>query len=297
MLMGLVQGFGSNPSMTGRALREFGDRAPQRFVEEALQILKEDLPEPGRKFLVGILMERDILLKSLADPKVFDREKALELSLVVHRTYPMMESQLLRLSLQDITGPGSGTGEDANWENLNRTLDILGHVGATLRVMPILTNLLRSSNAFIRSKAAPLIIRTIRNPQWLRDLVLDEDPRVRSNAVEAFLTVTPLPEERETLRKMVSDPNHRVAATTLVVLHLHGEQETTEERLLEMSGHADPLFRASAAWAMGKTGNPRFLADLQRMVREETGDVKRMAFLSCVSLRKEKPAATTNEAA
>ncbi|MBL8216506.1 MAG: HEAT repeat domain-containing protein [Bryobacterales bacterium] len=298
-LLSLIQGFAGSPAASGRAVREFADRAPQRFADAACLVLREAVPEAGRNFLLGILMERDVFLKVLPDPKIFVREKALELAQVVHRTYPNVESQLLRQALQDVMGPGAKPSEDADWEKLHRVLDILGHMGHSTRVMPILTNLLRSSTANIRARLAPMIICSIRNPQWMRELASDVDAQVRANAVESFLTVDPLAEEVELLHKLAADSNHRVATTTLVVLSRHGDRDLAEARLLEFCHHKDPAFRAATAWAMGKTGNPRFLPELQRMVREEQGDVKRMAFLSCVSLRKEQAtaAASSNEAA
>ncbi len=242
-------------------------------------------------------MERDVFLKALSNPEAFQREKALDLAQVAQRTYPTMESQLLRQALQDVTGPGAKPSEEADWERLHRVLDILGYLGNVTRVIPILTNLLRSSPSSIRAKLAPLIIRCIRNPQWMRDLAGDVDPDVRANAVEVFLTVDPLPEEVEILQKFAADPHHRVATTALTALSRNGGRDMAEARLLEFCHHTDAAFRAAAASAMGKTGNPRFLPELQRMVREEQGDVKRMAFLSCVSLRKDKTTASGNEAA
>lgn len=298
-LLGLIHSFGSSPAANGRAIREFSDRAPQRFADAACLVLRETVPDAGRNFLLGILMERDVFLKVLPDPKIFNREKALELAHVVHRAYPNVESQLLRQALQDIVGPGANPPDDVDWDKLHRVLEILGNMGSTNRVMTILTNFLRSSTANIRAKLAPLIVRSIRNPQWMRELVSDVDANVRANAVEVFLTVDPLPEEMETLQKLAADSNHRVATTTLVVLSRHGARDMAEARLIEFCHHKDPAFRAATAWAMGKTGNPLFLPELQRMVREEQGDVKRMAFLSCVSLRKEQATATSsgNEAA
>lgn len=297
MLLGLVQGFTGNAASTGKAIRDVADRSPQRFVDAACLVLREDVPETGRNFLIALMMERDVFLKALSDPQIFSRDKALDLAHVVHRTYPNIEAQLLRQALQGLTGPGVKEWAESDWEKLSRVLEILAHLGHTMRVMPILSNLLRSANTSIRLKAAPLVIRTIRSPQWLRELASDDDGRVRAAAAEAFLTVTPLPEELDILHKLADDPNPRVSTMVLIALSLHGDRDMAEKRLSEFCHHSDPAFRAAAAWAMGKTGNPHFVPELQRMVREEQGEAKRMAFLSCVSLRKEQATPNGHEAA
>lgn len=292
MVRGLVNSFATNPGMAGRTLRDFAEKAPQRFYEPAVKVLQEETPPAGRNFLIGLLMEKDMLWQALADPHLIVREKAIDLTRHLQRTYPMMESQLLRYVLHGVNGPGVAT--LADWARLERVLGLLAKATNTPRLIAMLANLLRNASKPVRLKAAPVIIRCIRHAQWLKEMLHEEDVAVRLAAVECYLGVKPSGEELAVMQKIASDEHHQVATTALVVIYLHGDANLAKERLLDFTHHPDPKFRAATAWAMGKLNNPEFLPHLQRMVRDDQGEVKREALLACVALRKDKH---TNEAA
>ena len=56
--------------------------------------------------------------------------------------------------------------------------------------------------------------------------------------------------------------------------------------LESMGRNPSTAFRASAAWAMGEAGDLRFAEQLRKMVRKETGSVRRNALRALVRLRR-----------
>lgn len=85
----------------------------------------------------------------------------------------------------------------------------------------------------------------------------DNDPRVRANAVESLWGLSGEQEAAVFLRKL-GDPHQRVAANAAVGLYLAGRAESIAA-LWTMAHHQSPARRAAAVWAIGRTGDARFL--------------------------------------
>jgi hypothetical protein len=81
---------------------------------------------------------------------------------------------------------------------------------------------------------------------------------------------------RNLLWKLVRDPHQRVVANALVALMRIGAAGAAEE-LRKMARNPSAVFRASAAWAMGESGNPAFLPLLDEPVRDLDPNVSRNA--------------------
>ncbi len=97
---------------------------------------------------------------------------------------------------------------------------------------------------------------------WLED----EDPRVRANAVESLWGRCDS-QAVQIFTEKLDDPHHRVAANAAVGLYLAGRTESFLA-LWNMARHADSSRRAAAVWAIGRTGDARFLpllGELRRM--------------------------------
>src|SRR5262249_50068479 len=60
------------------------------------------------------------------------------------------------------------------------------------------------------------------------------------------------------------DEHHRVVGNALVGLYLCGRTDVVW-RLKDMSRRPEEIFRRAAAWAMGSTGDPRFLQRLDEL--------------------------------
>jgi len=98
---------------------------------------------------------------------------------------------------------------------------------------------------------------------WLED----SDSRVRANAVESLWGRSDT-QAVQLLARKLDDPHHRVAANAAVGLYLAGRPEAVSA-LASMARHEDHARRAAAVWAMGRTGDARFLPLLAEMRRSK----------------------------
>jgi len=94
---------------------------------------------------------------------------------------------------------------------------------------------------------------------WLED----DDPRVRGNAVESLWGRCDEQAVSIFTRKL-EDPHRRVAANAAVGLYLAGRAESIAA-LWTMAQAQDPARRTAAVWAIGRTGDARFLPLLAEM--------------------------------
>lgn len=99
----------------------------------------------------------------------------------------------------------------------------------------------------------------------------DSDSRVRANAVESLWGRGDEAAVKILFRKL-DDPHHRVAANAAVGLYLAGRPESISA-LYGMARHEDNARRAAAVWAMGRTGDARFLPLLTEMRKSKAAPV------------------------
>jgi hypothetical protein len=277
-LVALVDGFSRQPVTAARALRELQDDRRGNFVDHALRALRE-LPEsPESTHLLRLVMDDARILERIADPNFLSAADAIQLARRMQAVDPATEVRLLRL-LQ--TGAGPATPDP--WR-ATRILEILDAVSSGARIHTVLPALLRHSDPRVRSKAALLIGRVNQNLHWLEQRLADSDSRVRANAIESMWGVDS-PEARELFLAAASDRHYRVAANAIVGLHRAGD--LISARIVRaMARHADPQFRSAAAWAMGETGDPRFLPVLACTPDESQGAVRRNVLRATVRIRK-----------
>jgi hypothetical protein len=86
------------------------------------------------------------------------------------------------------------------------------------------------------------------------------------------------------LRTATRDGNNRVAGNAMIALFRQGDTWVMPE-LMKMAGTESALSRASAAWVMGETGDPRFREALAKLVGESDAMVRRRAFLALSRLK------------
>lgn len=163
-----------------------------------------------------------------------------------------------------------------------RTLNLLAEVAHNARVLPLIIRLLSHPNPRLRSKAALIIGRAHIAPHTAERLLSEQDPRVRANAIEA-LWGSDTRKIRRALREAVADGNNRVAGNALLGLFRLGDTATIP-RILAMAASAESESRATAAWVMERTGNPRFLPVLARMVGERHPRARTRVFHAIAAL-------------
>ncbi|MDX1981021.1 MAG: HEAT repeat domain-containing protein [Bryobacteraceae bacterium] len=282
LLKDLVRGFSTNPLLARRAMRELLSRAPARFYSASLQVLKASEPTPGHDYLISLLLENDLLSIALADPDAFTTKTAITLARNLSRMDPYLDAKLIRKMFRE-----DGTcAADADPAAGHRILEIIDAVSDGTRLVPALMKLAKHKDKRIQSKATLLLARAHHNPEWFAAQMTNQDPRVRANAIEGLLKTGATRKQVEAVWQAAKDPHHRVVTTALLVLLRAGEAQAAE-RLQQLAENSTEPFRLAAAWAMGESGDARFLETLQRMAKTEAGNVRRMAIKGAVSLRKQ----------
>lgn len=157
--------------------------------------------------------------------------------------------------------------------------------------MPSLMRMMRHPNPYLRSKAVKMIGRGTHSAKWVMGTLCEPDPRVRANAIESLWGVNS-PNARELLTFAASDANNRVVGNALLGLYYLGEPAVLAD-LVKLSVHESELFRASAAWVMGETGDPRFSDALRRMISDPDTLVRKRAFTALAQLKVANALATT----
>ena len=96
------------------------------------------------------------------------------------------------------------------------------------------------------------------------------------------------------LRRATKDAHNRVAANAAVGLHRIGDRAGAEA-LEAMAHHPDPIFRASAAWALGHLADRCFLPLAHRLRADADPKVRLLALRSLARMRESAPASAPSE--
>ena len=277
----LAGDFETQPLTRGREMRELLESSPDDFCTAAVEILSSVETERVKRYLVALLWTNNLLIQCLTDPAT-PTEKAESIAAIARRVDPQLPAKLVGFVLErtDLETP----------ECLERVLGILKSMPDAVTFRPLLTPLLRHPNARIRSKVALLAGEGNRNRTWFERRMLEDDPRVRANAIESAGPAV-AEEIRPLLRTAIADSNNRVAGNALLSLYRLGDAEAISG-LYELAGRPEPPFRATAVWAMGETGDTRFLPVLARILADPNETIKAATFLAIKKLRAQECAAS-----
>ena len=276
-LQDLISRFAFNRPVVAKAIRDFSAGDPERFVWSAVALLRDAEESPGSRFVLATLSARPDFLRILCNPEFFAASRAASLVRQAKAFEPRIERKLARMiaTLQDDCDSGAGSA--------THCLEVLGGLCEDAAALPALRELLRSPNARIRSKAALSIGHISRNPQWANWADGSQDPRVAANAVESIWGLDTA-SAKEVFRGAAEAKHSRQAINGVVGLYLAREVESI--RLLFRFGrHERADFRASAAWGMGRTGDPRFMKTLEDLAQDPEHPVRMVATRAMEVLR------------
>jgi hypothetical protein len=270
ILEALVRNFERDVAENRKLIREQLDNDPEAFYRNSIGLLKNADESRGFQHLVVLLVSNGLLLRALCDPNL-SREEAMALGRAAARANPLADVELAR-GLAD-----SAIQEDGPVppEGAPRLMEILAEISDGSRIAPSLMRLMRHSNPYIRSKAVLMIGRGSLSVKWVRGRLSEADPRIRANAIEALWGLDSA-EAQVLLRSALSDGNNRVIGNALVGLYRAGDCLAIPE-IVKLAGSEEAVCRATAAWVMGETGDPRFSENLVRMLVEPNTTVRKRA--------------------
>jgi HEAT repeat protein len=157
-----------------------------------------------------------------------------------------------------------------------RLMDVLSEIGDAGRIMPSLMRMMRHPNSHLRSKAVKLIGRGSPSARWVMGRLGESDPRVRANAVESLWGVD-TPEARSMLNFAVNDSDNRAVGNALLGLYYLGDVSVLPD-VIKLAAHESAVFRSTAAWVMGESGDPRFVEALRRMISDPDAVIRKRVF-------------------
>jgi HEAT repeats len=276
-LAALVRNFHQDADANAARIRELLHSDRQEFYAGAVEILRSPDPLPGSPFLIATLAGNNLLLQVLSEPTL-TREQATALAKSAASTCSMLD-----LTLAKHLAEGLFSGTTVTSGDLQRLMEILCEVSNGTPVVEALNALAREADPFLQSKAVLMIGRANRNIKWVQQHLADPDARVRANAVEAMWGVD-TEEARGLLRLAAQHRNNRVAGNALLGLYQLGESSVFPA-ILKMAERDTPRFRATAAWVMGQTGDPRFTRALAGLLSENDDMVRKRAFAALGQIR------------
>ncbi|MEO8368561.1 MAG: HEAT repeat domain-containing protein [Candidatus Solibacter sp.] len=276
-LAGLVRTFEADATSKRKQIKDLFDNNQEPFCSAAIALINDPGESRGVQYLVSVLTGNGMLLRALGNSEL-SRDEAVTLARSARRSDPLVEVAIARSLADSALGSGQIPVEDAA-----RLLDVLAEIADAGRIVPSLMRLMRHPDAYLRSKAVKMIGRSSHSAKWVMGRLSESDPRVRANAVESLWAVD-IPEARTLLNFAASDAHHRVVGNSLLGLYYLGDSAILAD-VVKLAGHYSADFRASAAWLMGESGDPRFADALRRMIADSDAGVRKRAFVSLAQLK------------
>ncbi|MGE5568786.1 MAG: HEAT repeat domain-containing protein [Rhodospirillales bacterium] len=270
--------FEVDPWSARNELRTLLNENPEEFCAAAAPFLVEGKETAAGQFLLELLIGKGLL--PLCNPVLFSLEDEIAIAREVLEKDPLLDIKLARRISALVANPTRGQPEVAAAQ---RILEILAAITDGARILPILIQVLRDPDGRLRSKAALLVGRTNKSAQWVEQILREPDARVRANSIEALWGVDN-EAVRAVLRTATRDPNNRVLGNALLGLYRLGDISIVS-RVLSLAANPAPLFRATAAWVMGESNDPRFLPVLAQMVRETDARARHNVFRAIARIK------------
>jgi HEAT repeat protein len=237
----------------------------EAFSRASIQVLAKATVAAGARYVVHLLRKQNLLLEALADPRG-SMEDAVAAARVIPQIGTPLDSDLENLLSATLSQSRSAV----QAARVLRLLNLLEAASPQPRFYLFHNDLMNYPNSIVRSRAAFLSASSSKSVALVGRLMLDDDPRVQASAVEALWTFEAA-DARPLLLTACCSRTARVAANSVVGLHRIGDVSGLG-LLFEMAREVDPERRASAAWAMGETGDPRFLPFLSAWFPRSSGN-------------------------
>jgi hypothetical protein len=278
-----VSQFATNPAISGKTLRELLNANPDKFFRNSIPLLKRLEEEPGSTYVQVLLLSRGLLLSDLLSDETFSSEELAAIARKLSKVDPLFVVKSLESVLPDSHETAA---TDPSSVSLRlRLMDVLQSVQEGHRILPVMKRLLQDPDPKVRSKAALLVGKTNQSARWVEDCLGAVDSRVRANAVESLWNVDSQG-VRTLLWNVLTDPDNRSVGNALFGLYRLGDVDVLEQILLMAQDKRD-LFRSTAAWVMGRTGDSRFHPTLVNMIRDKA-PVRTTAFRALGLLKQSK---------
>lgn len=279
----LLEAFSEQNTGVKDELLTYATCDPVGFRSEALPLVKEG-DEAARRYVFGLLLKHARLAEYLSDPSQSNDEEAAAIGRAALQLGVAVDVALERI-LTTVIRPRVGANENTTVPIINRIIDLFSTLLLGKVILRFQKELMAHPDTRVASKAVGEIVRAGRGPALVAQLLLQGDPRVQANAVEALWGMNDK-NAKSVLLIAARSPHNRVAANGLVGLYRLGALESIPQ-LIRMAAHPNAVHRASAVWAIGETGDPRFLPFLNREFGKSEGNPKTEIIRALSRIRKQ----------
>jgi hypothetical protein len=282
----LIEGFPANPVASGKFLQRLLLDDPRQFLVDALPLLRSAPDTPGFYYVLALLHSKNLILKNLCDPALFNKSESIALAKRISRVEPLFDMTLAKMLLTTEAKPAASEAEQSAQSLAGlRLLEIMAETSDRGRSL-LLAQLLNHPNLQVRSKAALLVGKSNKDVKWVSQQMNGADSRVRANALEALWGV-----ESEDCRRVfldaLDDPANRVVGNGILGLYLLGVPSTIGS-ILTMIAHPDDGFRKTGIWLMSQTEDLRFLPVLARLMKESSPAIRPYVFRAFAKLKQKR---------
>lgn len=273
VLVHLVGHYDDSPLVQGRRIEDLCRADEGEISSAAAEALRSFDGSRGFLHLLRILSQRSMIQPVLLRLAAQDAKVMAEVTKAIIASDPLFDTlQLLR----NLVGPGGEAQSDP--QARANLLAALAVSCQKTRLFPIVSELLKKTDAAFNSRAVLSIGRAAGAAEFLFRQTENPDPRVCANAIEA-LWEHEGSEVEQLLQKMRRRGHQRIVANALIGLYRLGSLDGLRG-LVEMGRHPSAAFRASGAWAMGFLADARFTPILKELLKEPTGPVRRNALMA-----------------
>ncbi|WP_321473584.1 HEAT repeat domain-containing protein [uncultured Paludibaculum sp.] len=257
----------TDPRKASRNLwRELNLPAPGLLFAAVLSLIQVPPGSPEQRALCDYLLSLPGFFPHLSNPEVFSRPDLVRIGRALLKVDPRFDARLAASLFSE---------RDPDTSTILHVLAVLDEISPGGRLTLTLTRLLRDCSPAVASKVAMLLARRVSNPNWVERQLSSRDPRLRANVLESLWGVD-TPEVRARLTRAIRDGNNRVVGNAVFGLHLLRDNNVGRH-LQGMLEHAQPEFRATAAWVIGKTRERGYLDSLKRALQDRNEAVRESA--------------------
>lgn len=261
--------FLADPKEGHERLRQFCEENRVEFLRQAIDLLGEGTPTSYSQVVQQFCQkEAGSLQQILFTADLLSVDEAVQLIRIQNRNNPAHQVNLMQSVRREIDNAGSRLAR----QELIRLIEILAKSMEQDKLGGMLASLCKHSDERLRSKVAVLSGVVAKQLPRQIDLLKDIDPRVRANAVQALWGMTD-PESLQLLVEASRDEHHRVAANALLGRYMAGDIGAVQG-LLRLVREAEMTRQLAGVWAIGETGDPRFLHAVGDNLGLRTGRLK-----------------------
>jgi HEAT repeat protein len=277
-----MEEFNINP-LSARLMRRLAEEFPGPFLERALSYFESDQESMAHRYLAVILLRTEGIIDQLTNPALSSLPRAVMVFRRLLAVDPMLDMNLAR-EIKDSSRTKQAEALDP--ARAVRALDILHQTSPGRRLVPVLMHVANGSevDSRIAAKATLFVGHVLQNPDWVRrQLNSQENPRVRANAVESIWGLD-TSAARTLFEDWAHDGCNRVAGNALMALHIAGTAGIQDE-VKKMALSPKSGFRSTAAWSLGRIGDPACVPSLKSLVRDDDPQVRSAALRSLIFIR------------